>query len=392
MTARRFATERDLLDPELHARGEIVEALAAVRAIAPVAWCPGRRGPGYWSVTGHAELLAAARDVDAFSSFWGTRPEVTRPAGACRPLHNLDPPDHDPLRRIASRAVAAERLDALAPVIAATAGDAVATLVARGQGDAIGVIAEPVAARVFAAWLGLPAADAPALWAHVAAVHAAGAALLDTAARDPARRDREAAARDASTAMARFMADALGAATSASLLGALGRQAGADALGLAILFVEAGLPTVVDAVGGALDALLDTPETRLGDADLAPAIEELLRRGSPIAQFARRARRDARLGEVTIAEGEQVVLWFVAANHDPRVFADPLRTIWDRAPNPHVAFGVGPHRCLGAALARRILRAVVRAWGEHRFERAGPAVRRPSSYLRGCTHLPVQLA
>jgi cytochrome P450 len=119
----------------------------------------------------------------------------------------------------------------------------------------------------------------------------------------------------------------------------------------------------------------------------------MLRRSTPILQFARRARRDTSLGGCAIARGQQVVLWFSAANRDPRVFHAPDSFEPRRAPNPHVAFGVGPHRCPGAAFARRTLRAFFSAWRERVAEAhpEGAWLRRPSSYQRGYLAMPLSL-
>lgn len=327
----------DLLDPALHASGAVD---AALRGLPPVAWCSGRRGPGYWSVTGHPELLQAARDVATFSSYWGTRPEVLRAASAPRRLHSLDPPAHTALR-----AAMGERF-AAAPDIAGIVARAVAAF---AGGEAIGGLAEPIAAGVLGAWLGV---DARALLARVRAVHGAGAILVDTS-RDHA--EREGRARAAAEA-------------EAALVTLVGEED--------VLFAEA-LPSLVDALGGAIVDLVAHPGLVPSDA----LVEELLRRASPSTQFARRATTEAVLGGARIAAGDQIVLWFVAANRDPRVFREPDRLVPDRAPNPHVAFGVGPHRCLGAQLARRVLRVFVEAFDG--WSAAGPPVRRASSYLHG---------
>ncbi|MCX5746429.1 MAG: cytochrome P450, partial [Proteobacteria bacterium] len=176
-------------------------------------------------------------------------------------------------------------------------------------------------------------------------------------------------------------------ADAARATAAIARAMGSD---LQSLFVLAGIPTTIDAIGSAIVELVHHRPP--GASDVALLVEELLRRASPIAQFARRATRPTTLGGRRIEAGQQVVLWFVAANRDPRVFADPDAFDPRRAPNPHVAFGVGPHRCLGAALGRRILRAVVRAALAHRVELAGTPVRRASSYLRGYDRVPIYVA
>jgi cytochrome P450 len=85
---------------------------------------------------------------------------------------------------------------------------------------------------------------------------------------------------------------------------------------------------------------------------IAPAVEEFLRYSSPIQIFGRNAARDLELHGARIRSGDIVALSFGSANQDPKVFANPEQCILDRAPNRHLAFGAGPHLCLGAPVAR----------------------------------------
>jgi cytochrome P450 len=82
------------------------------------------------------------------------------------------------------------------------------------------------------------------------------------------------------------------------------------------------------------------------------AVEEFLRFESPVTALARTATRDTELGGQKIAMGEKVLLVWASANRDASMFEDADRCVIDRAPNKHMAFGVGIHRCLGAHLAR----------------------------------------
>lgn len=367
----------DLLDPALHARPDVVETLCELRREhGPIVWTPGRRGPGYWSILGHPELVEIGRDPETFSSFSGTRPEVYRSAEARRPLHNLDPPEHGALRTLAGRALHGDRLDAFD----ATLDNAIAAVVDH-TGDVVPVV-EHLVARVFTHWLGFRV-DPAELLERAITVHSAGAALLDTARDDAAWTTRVTAARDASDAIARLVADELAHARDGTVLHAL-RDATPEALRLGVLFVEAGLPASIDALTSAIADLAAHPVTIPADPSLL--VEELLRRASPVAQFARRATRDVR----RIKQGHQVVMWFVAANHDERVFEAPFSLDPRRQTNPHVAFGSGPHRCIGALLGRRVLRAMVLGLRDRRIVVTG-AERRASSYLRGFDRLDVAI-
>lgn len=366
----------DLLDPALHASGEIMRV---VRELPPVTWTDGRRGPGYWSIVGHPELIEAARNVDAFSSWWGTRPEVIRPESARRPLHNLDGQAHQDLRAIAARIADAERLAALDPVIEAL----VEREFAPSEPTDLVAIAERIVAQTFAAWLGFRAPP-DELLARVVDVHTAGASLIDA---PPGERPSHAvAAKHASEAIAALVTTELAHAAEGTLLHVL-RGATDQAAGLATLFLEAGMPTSIDAIAS---AVVDLARHAPAIEDTSVLVEELLRRASPIAQFARRATRAVELGGQRIAEGQQIVLWFAAANHDPRVFPDP-DALMPRTPNPHVAFGIGPHRCVGVAIGRRLVRAVVSELRTRRIELIGEPLRRASSYLRGFSSAPIRL-
>jgi cholest-4-en-3-one 26-monooxygenase len=108
-----------------------------------------------------------------------------------------------------------------------------------------------------------------------------------------------------------------------------------------------------------------------------PAVEEVLRWTSPVVQFARTAAVDTEVGGVPIKAGDTVGIWYPSANRDGDAFAQPERFDISREPNYHLAFGHGPHFCLGANLARWELRALfgelARSGVLRRLEVAGPA-------------------
>src|SRR5262249_21346564 len=118
----------------------------------------------------------------------------------------------------------------------------------------------------------------------------------------------------------------------------------------------AGFETTADAIGVSLHYLAEHPDDRrrlAADPRLIPtAVDEFLRYVSPIQIFGRNTTREIALHGQTIKEGDVVALSFGSANHDSTVFPDPERCLLDRAPNRHLAFGAGPHLCLGAPVAR----------------------------------------
>jgi hypothetical protein len=108
--------------------------------------------------------------------------------------------------------------------------------------------------------------------------------------------------------------------------------------------------------------VIEHPEQRarlMADRALLPsAIEEMLRWVSPVNVFRRTATRDVELGGQTIREGDKVALFYASANRDDSVFDEPDRFDITRTPNDHLAFGIGPHFCLGANLARLEIRVM----------------------------------
>lgn len=162
-----------------------------------------------------------------------------------------------------------------------------------------------------------------------------------------------------------------------------------------LLLVVAGNETTRNAVSGAVVALheqglwswlAEHPD------QLEVATEELIRYVSPVHQFRRTATRDLTLGDQQVRAGDKVVMWFNAANRDPAVFADPHRLDLIREPNPHVAFGIGPHFCLGAHLARleatEMLRQLLRYAPDMTI---GAPTRTASNFINGVARLPVRI-
>ncbi len=130
-----------------------------------------------------------------------------------------------------------------------------------------------------------------------------------------------------------------------------------ELVAMVFLLLVAGHETTVNLIGNGTLALLEHPEqlARVRDDPklIRPAVEELLRFASPVEMATRRfAREDITVAGVTIPRGELVLAVIASANRDGRQFPDPDRLDVGREPNRHLAFGLGPHYCLGAPLAR----------------------------------------
>jgi cytochrome P450 len=124
------------------------------------------------------------------------------------------------------------------------------------------------------------------------------------------------------------------------------------------------------------------------------AVEEFLRWVSPVMQFRRTAIQDVELGGQKIREGEKVVLYYISGNMDESVFEAPSQLNLARKPNPHLAFGVGPHFCLGAHLARLEAACLLEAIRPHlhSFCIEDTPVRLRSNFMNGIKSMPAHFA
>ncbi|GAA1026196.1 MULTISPECIES: cytochrome P450 [Amycolatopsis] len=131
---------------------------------------------------------------------------------------------------------------------------------------------------------------------------------------------------------------------------------------------------------------------RNGDVALPTATDEVLRWSTPAMHFGRTAIADTEIAGHPVAAGEIVTLWLSSANRDDTVFADPDRFDLRRTPNKHLAFGYGPHYCVGAQLARIEIAELLSALRKYAtgFEVVGEPRRIHSNFLTGYSTLPVR--
>jgi len=168
-----------------------------------------------------------------------------------------------------------------------------------------------------------------------------------------------------------------------------------EILDICFLFLLGGLDTVTATLGCSMAYLASNPHQRRKLAEnpaLVPgAVEELLRWETPVMIVPRVMKQDATVGDVTLAKGSMVNLLIGAADVDESEFPDATRVDFERQRNRHVAFGAGPHRCLGSHLARMELRAALEEW--HRriadYQIKAGETPRVSPGIREVTYLPL---
>jgi cytochrome P450 len=172
-----------------------------------------------------------------------------------------------------------------------------------------------------------------------------------------------------------------------------------DPVNAAMFLLAAGFETTTHAVTAGVVLLADHPEHRArlrGEpAGWPAAVEEILRLASPVTRAVRTARRDVEVAGTVVPAGTVVEVWLGAAARDPRVFDRPGEFDPDRVGGrAHLAFGHGPHHCLGAALARMESAVALRALVD-RFPDVVPVGTgswRPTRLVRGRVSLPVRLS
>jgi cholest-4-en-3-one 26-monooxygenase len=165
-----------------------------------------------------------------------------------------------------------------------------------------------------------------------------------------------------------------------------------------LLILIGGDETTRHVISGGMLALLDQPDQldqmRDHPEQWPTAVEELLRWVSPVKNMARTATCDVEVRGQQLAEGDQLILFYPSANRDEAVFDEPQRLDVGRDPNPHLAFGFGPHFCMGAALARLELRVMfaeaVRRLPDLSVRDAAALAYRESNFVGGLESMPVR--
>ncbi|MCB5908971.1 cytochrome P450 family protein [Streptomyces pinistramenti] len=386
--------------------------LAALRRRGPVQRVRASEGRTTWIVTGWPEARAALADARLSKDtgrYFADRPSARNLAPAVsRTMLATDPPDHGRLRRLAMTAFTPAAVARIEPRIHEIAQQLARHMRARdasrptgpdaagpGCTDLVEEFAAPLPIAVISELLGVPEGDRTAVrhWSHD---------LFAAAAPDTVDR--------ASHAISDYMTELIAqrrAAPGDDLLSALiaardaqDRLTEPELVSLAVLLVVAGHETTTHLISNGMLVLLhdDALRARLrADATLLPAaVEEFLRHDSPVttATF-RYATVPFTLGGVRIAAGDVVLVSPGAANRDPARFAEPDAVRPGRATG-HLAFGHGPHHCLGAPLARVEARI---AFGVllDRFPGMRPAgtlddvTWRRTRLMRGPARLPVAL-
>lgn len=328
---------------------------ARLRATCPLA--RGERFGGFWVLTRYDDVAAVLRDSEIFSS----RDGVVLPGldGAARALpQESEPPEHTAYRAAFLRHLDKRAVTRHEPAIRELTSALFDRLATDREPDLVAELAVPLPLAVSARVLGLPSADeAPlrAIFSDTVAAMATG---------DPA------ALADVLPRFGDFLGKRLAAKAAEptdDLMGTIAAPAShftaEEQIGLCIGFILAGQDTTALAIANLLLQVSEDDELRatlLAQPELRPsAIEESLRLFSPLQHLARTVVTEVELHSRVLAPGDRVVVNLGSANSDAARFPGAETFDPARAPNRHLAFGIGAHHCAGIHLARLELRAVL---------------------------------
>jgi cholest-4-en-3-one 26-monooxygenase len=391
----------DIFDPDIFASAVPHDAFRLLRKEAPVHFQKEPNGRGYWALTKYEDVVAVSRDPGRFSSHRGGTNIQDYPEDHLTSIQllmlNMDPPQHNKFRRLASQGFTPRMVQLLEPRIRSSTKKILDRISNKGSCDFVKEIAAELPLIVIAELMGIPADDRVKIfdWSN---------RLIGFD--DPEFQTNVDDARVAAMEMWMYAnelaedrkgkkgEDLVTVLINAEVDGAQLTEMEFDAFFL--LLAVAGNETTRNLISGGFVTLNEQPAERqrlLENPQLLPtAIEEMLRWVPPVMYFRRTAMRDTEIRGQKIRDGEKVCMYYSSANRDEDVFPNSETFDITRTPNDHLAFGVGQHHCLGSNLARLEIRVIfeelLRRFPD--MEIGGPIRRLRSNFINGYKTIPVR--
>jgi len=392
-----------LIDPNFYYQnGYPWEIWAKLRREAPVCRIETDRDAPFWAVTNYADIVDIERQANIFKN--APRMNMQGPAGALpiRMIVNMDPPDHGEYRKLVNarfmpRAIAQVQ-DFIENLVARTLNDAAA--LGDSTFDLQDVLANPVPTAVISKFLGVPDEMAPMIQLWTEQGLYPGDPEISKGR--PAEQVRSESMQSMFAVYRELFEERRLAPRNDLLTDLLNARVGGEAMpelelySWCYIMTTAGHETTQSTFGAAIHTLMEHPEQfrmlREDHSVIPGAIEELLRFVSPAVHFCRTPDRDVEIHGQTVRAGETMVMYYPSGNHDEAVFDRPDKFDITRANNRHLAFGCGPHVCLGMHLARLELRIMLRKFLERveSIEPAGEPTRVHSCVVGGFRKYPVR--
>ncbi len=409
VSATEFSLDTiDIISPDHYQKNGYPHAeWTYLRKHRPVFYVDRPRVDPFWAITKAADI----KEISVQPRLWLNGPRLAAfpldegadgppPELPLKHLLNMDPPQHGEYRTNLSRYFTPRSVRALEPEVANITAKILDDVMDREQCDFVTEISSKVPVAVIAEMLGVPRPDWPTLFRWTNEIIGGG---------DPEfQRGKDANETFAQARLEMFTyftnlveerrkhptGDVTSIIANAKIDGA--PLPALELLSYLLVLVVAGNETTRNATSGGLLALIENPEQfRRLKSDptlIKSAVEEIVRWTSPVIQFTRTATSDTVVRGQKIRAGESVCLFYPSANRDEDVFDQPFKFDIGRNPNPHLAFGIGEHFCLGSNLARLELEVIFRELAKRleRAESAGPLERLRSSFVGGIKHMPIR--
>lgn len=400
MSAAPAGLDLDLSDPATFAGRDLGGFWRTLRDTDPVHWNPpGGAHPGFWVLTRYDDIMGAYRDDVHFTSERGNVLVTLLgggDAGAGRMLAVTDGPRHHELRKIFQRVLSPRVLREVCAAVRANTRQLVGEAVEGGGCDFAAQIAGRIPMSTISNLLGVPEQDREFLLVQTKAALSADDEEVGELDSEMARNEillyfqdlveerRETPGEDVISMLVASEIDGVPLSDEDIVLNCYSLIIGGD---------ETSRLTMIDCVR----TLAADPEQwrRLkdGQVQIATATEEVLRWASPTMHFGRTVIEETDLHGVRLKPGEIVTLWHASGNRDERVFDRPDTFDLGRTPNKHMAFGYGPHFCVGSYLAKVEVAELLTALRDQTagVEQTGPALPIRSNFLTGYSSLPIRL-
>ena len=389
----------DVSHPDTFEHGFPHDLFRRLRRESPVHWHEGdyAGGRGYWIVSRYRTIKAISRQPLRFSSASGTSVEDRH--GGFTSMIGMDPPDHRRHRSLVSAGFTPRQIAAQEPHHRQIVSAILDRVTGRGQCDFVVEVAAELPLRIIADLLGAPQSACYDIFDWTNRM---------IGSQDPEYSVSERSSSDAAREMFSFAnglaEDRLERPREDLISTLLHGEVNGQRLNVQefdnffLLLAVAGNETTRNLISHALLLLLEYPGTlaRLRrDPSLVPAlVEEVLRFRSPVYYMRRTATEDTELEGRRIRKGDKLLLYYPSANRDEEIFDRPDEFDIDREHNPHLAFGIGEHFCLGTHLARLETRVMFEGVLErmHDLELAGPVTYLRSNLIEGVKHIPLKFS
>ena len=399
----------NLVEPNAYAtNGYPHSEWAKLRKTAPVERFEPDGWPAFWAITRYADIVQISKNPQAFLSEEGINFEPLKgtlrdePEVQMRTIIEMDNPDHRKYRAVASKFFTPRSLGTWDETVDQMAVKLIDSLGEEGDADWVGDVASLHPLKIICRILGAEEEDEPFILKCTNEIFGRDDPEFQREGMTPTE-SVMAAAMDFGGYFAKILADRrenprddlVTLFANAQVDGEPMNEI--DTMGYCLVMFIAGHETTRGGLTGGMKALLDHPD-QLAKWKSDPAgytksgIEEILRYVTPVNTMARTVAEDIEIGGRKMTAGERLVMFYASANRDDAVFEAPNEFRIDRNPNPHLAFGIGEHFCLGAHLARKSMHALFRELVSRveSIEQTGPEERTASNLVPGLKRLPIR--